>query len=111
LKLAKRHRLPRPIADFIPEHQGTLKMGFFLHKARQINPNIEERRFRYHGPSPRSKETGILMLADGCEAALRSLPPDTSEAEAKDTVRRSRMDNFEKADCLALKLSSWSRHS
>ena len=88
LKLAKRHRLPRPIADFIPEHQGTLKMGFFLHKARQINPNIEERRFRYHGPSPRSKETGILMLADGCEAALRSLPPDTSEAEAKDTVRR-----------------------
>ena len=88
LKLAKRHRLPRPIADFIPEHQGTLKMGFFLHKARQINPNIEERRFRYHGPSPRSKETGILMLADGCEAALRSLPPDTSDAEAKDTVRR-----------------------
>ena len=88
LKLAKRHRLPRPIADFIPEHQGTLKMGFFLHKARQINPNIEEKRFRYHGPSPRSKETGILMLADGCEAALRSLPPDTSEAEAKDTVRR-----------------------
>ena len=88
LKLAKRHRLPRPIADFIPEHQGTLKMGFFLHKARQINTNIEEKRFRYHGPSPRSKETGILMLADGCEAALRSLPPDTSEAEAKDTVRR-----------------------
>ena len=88
LKLAKRHRLPRPIADFIPEHQGTLKMGFFLHKARQIKPNIEEKRFRYHGPSPRSKETGILMLADGCEAALRSLPPDTSEAEAKDTVRR-----------------------
>ncbi len=88
LKLAKRHRLPRAIADFIPEHQGTLKMGYFLHKARQTNPDVEEGRFRYHGPSPRSKETGILMLADGCEAALRSLPPDTSEAEAKDTVRR-----------------------
>ena len=88
LKLAKRHRLPRPIADFIPEHQGTLKMGFFLHKARQRNPKVQERRFRYHGPSPRSKETGILMLADGCEAALRSLPPDTSDDEAKDTVRR-----------------------
>ena len=88
LKLAKRHRLPRPIADFIPEHQGTLKMGFFLHKARQRNPKVQERRFRYHGPSPRSKETGILMLADGCEAALRSLPPDTSDTEAKDTVRR-----------------------
>ena len=88
LKLAKRHRLPRPIADFIPEHQGTLKMGFFLHKAREQNPDVEERRFRYHGPAPRSKETAILMLADGCEAALRSLPPDTSEREARDTVRR-----------------------
>ena len=88
LKLAKRHRLPRPIADFIPEHQGTLKMGFFLHKARERNPDVEERRFRYHGPAPRSKETAILMLADGCEAALRSLPPDTSEREARDTVRR-----------------------
>ena len=88
LKLARRHRLPRPIADFIPEHQGTLKMGFFLHKARQTDPNVDEQRFRYKGPAPRSRETAILMLADGCEAALRSLPPETSDAEAKDTVRR-----------------------
>ena len=88
LKLARRHRLPRPIADFIPEHQGTLRMGYFLHQARQQNPNISEKRFRYHGPTPRSKETGIMMLADGCEAALRSLPPDTSDQEARDTVKR-----------------------
>ena len=88
LKLARRHRLPRPIADFIPEHQGTLKMGFFLHKARQADPNVDEQRFRYKGPAPQSRETAILMLADGCEAALRSLPPETSDAEAKDTVRR-----------------------
>ena len=38
LKLARRYRLPHPIADFIPEHQGTLKMGYFLHKAKEINP-------------------------------------------------------------------------
>ena len=88
LKLARRHRLPRPIADFIPEHQGTLRMGYFLHQARQRNPQISEKRFRYHGPTPRSKETGIMMLADGCEAALRSLPPDTSDQEARDTVKR-----------------------
>ena len=88
LRLAKRHRLPRPVADFIPEHQGTLKMGFFLHKARQTDPNIDEQLFRYKGPAPRSRETAILMLADGCEAALRSLPPETSDAQAKDTVRR-----------------------
>ena len=88
LKLARRYRLPRPLADFIPEHQGTLKMGYFLHNAREADPATPEERFRYKGPRPRSRETGILMLADGCEAALRSLPPDTSDADAKRTVRR-----------------------
>jgi len=88
LRLARRHRLPRPLADFIPEHQGTLKMGYFFHQARERDPSISEQRFRYRGPVPRSRETAILMLADGCEAALRSLPPDTSEAEARTMVRR-----------------------
>jgi putative nucleotidyltransferase with HDIG domain len=88
LKLARRHRLPRPIADFIPEHQGTLKMGYFLHEARERDPNVDESLFRYRGPAPRSRETAVLMLADGCEAALRSLPPDTSDDQARDTVRR-----------------------
>jgi putative nucleotidyltransferase with HDIG domain len=88
LKLARRYRLPRPLADFIPEHQGTLKMGYFLHQARERDPAVPESRFRYRGPRPRSRETAILMLADGCEAALRSLPPDTSESEARAMVRR-----------------------
>ena len=88
LKLARRHRLPRPIADFIPEHQGTLKMGYFLHEARARDPNVDESLFRYRGPAPRSRETAVLMLADGCEAALRSLPPDTSDDQARNTVRR-----------------------
>ncbi|MEB3156269.1 MAG: HDIG domain-containing protein [Cyanobacteriota bacterium] len=88
LKLARRHHLPRPLADFIPEHQGTLKMGYFLHQARERLPGVSEERFRYRGPNPRSRETAILMLADGCEAALRALPPDTSEARATTTVRR-----------------------
>ena len=88
LRLARRYHLPRPLADFIPEHQGTLKMGYFLHQARQRQPAVAEDDFRYRGPIPRSRETGILMLADGCEAALRALPPDTSEALATGTVRR-----------------------
>ena len=88
LKLARRHRLPRAIVDFIPEHQGTLKMGYFLHEARARDPNVDESLFRYRGPAPRSRETAVLMLADGCEAALRSLPPDTSDDQARDTVRR-----------------------
>ena len=88
LKLARRYRLPKPLADFIPEHQGTLKMGYFLHQARERDATTSEASFRYRGPTPRSRETGILMLADGCEAALRSLPPGTSEAEAKAMVQR-----------------------
>lgn len=88
LKLARRYRLPRPLADFIPEHQGTLKMGYFLHRARELDPSVSEERFRYRGPTPRSRETAILMLADGCEAALRSLPPDTTEDQARQMVRR-----------------------
>ena len=88
LKLARRYRLPRPLADFIPEHQGTLKMGYFLHQAREREPGVREKDFRYRGPIPRCRETAILMLADGCEAALRALPPDTSEARATTTVRR-----------------------
>jgi putative nucleotidyltransferase with HDIG domain len=88
LKLARRYRLPRPLADFIPEHQGTLKMGYFLHQARERDPAVPESVFRYQGPRPRSRETAILMLADGCEAALRSLPPGTSEQEARAMVRQ-----------------------
>jgi putative nucleotidyltransferase with HDIG domain len=88
LKLARRYRLPRPLADFIPEHQGRLKMGYFLHQARERDPSVREETFRYLGPIPRSRETAILMLADGCEAALRSLPPDTSEVQARAMVRR-----------------------
>ena len=88
LKLARRYRLPSAIADFIPEHQGTLKMGYFLHKARENDPSASEKRFRYKGPIPHSKETGILMLADGCEAALRSLDGSSSDSNACKTVRK-----------------------
>lgn len=88
LRLARRYHLPRPLSDFIPEHQGTLKMGYFLHQARELDPTVPESRFRYAGPIPRSRETAILMMADGCEAALRSLPPGTNETEAAAMVRR-----------------------
>ena len=46
-------------------------MGYFFQKAKEKNLDISEYYFRYKGPIPQSKETAILMLADGCEAALR----------------------------------------
>ena len=86
LKYARKNRLPKPIANFIPEHQGTLKMGYFFHKAKEKNIKINENDFRYNGPVPQSKETAILMLADGCEAALRAMNINASDKEALETI-------------------------
>jgi len=88
LKYARKNRLPKPIANFIPEHQGTLKMGYFFHKAKEKNININENDFRYNGPVPQSKETAILMLADGCEAALRAMNINASDKEALETISK-----------------------
>ena len=88
LNLAKKYRLPKPLACFIPEHQGTLRMGYFFHKAKEKDSNVSESIFRYKGPIPQSKETAILMLADGCEAALRAMKIDASEDEAITIISR-----------------------
>lgn len=89
LKLAKKYNLPQAIRDFIPEHQGTIQIAYFYHQAQQQNPEAEipKETFTYDGPVPQSRETGLLMLADACEAALRSLA-DTGEEEAFGMVRR-----------------------
>ncbi|WP_288260642.1 HDIG domain-containing metalloprotein [uncultured Prochlorococcus sp.] len=86
LKFARKNRLPKQIANFIPEHQGTLKMGYFFQKAKEKNIDINEYYFRYKGPIPQSKETAILMLADGCEAALRAMDINASDKEALETI-------------------------
>ena len=76
IKLAKEINLPEKIADFIPQHHGTRTLHFFLRKAQsQAKPGevIDEKDFRYPGPKPQFKEAAIMMLADSCEAAARSL--------------------------------------
>ena len=88
LKYARKNRLPHAIANFIPEHQGTLKMGYFFHKAKEKNIKINENDFRYNGPIPQSKETAILMLADGCEAALRAMNINASDNQALETISK-----------------------
>jgi putative nucleotidyltransferase with HDIG domain len=84
LVMARKYGLPKAIRDFIPEHQGTLLIAYFYHQAQQKaknDPNLTvlESDFRYDGPIPQSREAGIMMLADGCEAALRSLKEATPE--------------------------------
>ena len=76
LKLAKEIGLPKKISDFIPQHHGTRTLHFFLRKAQsQAAPNevVNEAEFRYPGPKPQFKESAVMMLADSCEAAARSL--------------------------------------
>jgi hypothetical protein len=77
LDMAKEEKLPKVILDFIKEHHGNSLMAFFYHKALEVDPSIQEQDYRYPGPSPRSKETAIVMLADASEAASRSLAEPT----------------------------------
>jgi cyclic-di-AMP phosphodiesterase PgpH len=107
LAIARKYRLPTEVQAFIPEHQGTMQIAYFYHQAQQIaktcdnqqnlaggcikeqsfaslipevySIQIDDRDFCYDGPIPQSKETAIVMLADSCEAALRSLKDATPE--------------------------------
>jgi putative nucleotidyltransferase with HDIG domain len=85
-RLAKEIGLPQRIADFIPQHHGTRTLHYFLRKAQaQAKPNetVDEADFRYPGPKPQFKEAAIMMLADSCEAAARSLTrPDPENIRA-----------------------------
>ncbi|MGZ3900464.1 MAG: HD family phosphohydrolase [Bacteroidia bacterium] len=76
IELAKQHGLPEQVIDFIRTHHGTTYVGYFLnlYKKEKVLNNVDENEFRYPGPIPFSKETAVLMMADGVEAASRSLP-------------------------------------
>ena len=77
IELARENKLPEVIVSMIPEHHGTKQIGFFYKKARESSDpalqKIDEKDFRYPGPKPRTREAGVLMLADSAEAAIRSL--------------------------------------
>ncbi len=81
-KLAKEMGLPQRIVDFIPQHHGTRTLHYFLKKAQaeaRTDEEISENDFRYPGPKPQFKEAAIMMIADSCEAAARSLSEPTPE--------------------------------
>ena len=75
VEMAEENNLPKIIRDFIPQHHGRNVMSFFYNKAIQGHDekdiNLED--YRYPGPSPQSKETAIVMLADTVEAATKTL--------------------------------------
>ncbi len=78
LELAKEYNLPQEVANFIPMHHGTTRVDYFYQKALDNGETeINEADFRYSGPRPNSKETGIVMLVESIEAGTRSIQNPT----------------------------------
>ena len=106
LVMARKYRLPKAVQAFIPEHQGDMKISYFYHQAKERQKKepslvVNDSDFTYAGPIPQSPETGITMLADSCEAALRSLTPEASIDDAYtmvDKILRARWRNRQLVD-------------
>jgi putative nucleotidyltransferase with HDIG domain len=98
IEMAREYGLPRVLHHFIAEHHGTTVVKFFHHAARELaarkhDREVPDTEFRYPGPKPRSKETAILMLCDGCEGAVRALMEPTP-GRIESTVHQVMMDRL-----------------
>lgn len=85
LKRASKAKLPKAICDFIAQHHGKGTTKYFYTMACKANPDgeVDPAPYTYPGPNPQSKETAIVMMADACEAATRSLKePDEATITA-----------------------------
>lgn len=82
-KIARQFKLPERIRDFILEHHGTTQVLYFynqaIDRAEGQKELVDKAWFTYPGPAPRSRETAIMMLADGCESATRSIQPTSRD--------------------------------
>ena len=84
LKIADDANLPKVIKDLIAQHHGKGITRYFYYKAREARPDqeVDKAPFTYPGPNPQTKEAAILMMADACEAATKSLSDHSEEAIA-----------------------------
>ncbi|MEJ2209398.1 MAG: HDIG domain-containing protein [Anaerolineae bacterium] len=105
LELAKKYHLPSAVRAFIPEHHGTgMTLAFYrmaVNEAGGDGHQVDEKDFSYAGPKPQSRETAITMLADSCEARVRSAEPSSlAEIEhiVADTIK-SRLDQGQLDEC------------
>lgn len=101
--LCRDYKLPQVIVDIIQQHHGTTLVSYFYKRATENEHGecVIEADFRYEGPTPQSKEAALVMLADACEAAVRSInKPNVNRIEA--TVRkiiRERLQDGQLDDC------------
>lgn len=105
LHLAQEYALPKVVSDFIPMHHGTSRVEYFyrmaLKDAEETGDKVDESSFRYPGPKPNTKETGILMICEAVEAAVRSIKqPDIFKIEAMiDKIIKGRIDDGQLNEC------------
>ncbi len=83
MEMARQYKLPKRVADAIPQHHGTRLVGYFFHKALQEQEGrsdmqqIDENHYRYAGPKPQSREVALVMIADAVEASSRAMQDPT----------------------------------
>ncbi|KEJ03034.1 phosphohydrolase [Clostridium botulinum A2B3 87] len=104
LELAKEYKIPKVIQDIIQQHHGTslVKYFYITMKNNSERPeDVNEEDFRYQGPIPKSKEAAIIMLADGVEAAVRSInePTKGKIEEMVNKIIKARLDEGQLDDC------------
>jgi len=105
LRLAEEYKLPTIVSNFIPMHHGTTRVEYFYRKAVEEaggdESNVNESQFRYPGPKPNTKETGILMICEAVEAAVKSLKnPDIMKIDAMiDKIIKTRIDDGQLDEC------------
>ena len=101
LVLADEYGLPNIVKDFIETHHAKNRMEFFYKKALENDSKVDENEFRYPGPKPSSKETGIVMLAEAIEAQANSLKNPTLEKFETmiDKAIRSRLEDGQLDEC------------
>ncbi|MBL4586644.1 MAG: HDIG domain-containing protein, partial [Flavobacteriales bacterium] len=85
IEMAKENNLPEQLIDFIRTHHGTSTVQYFYRNYLQSFPEdeLDKEHFSYPGPKPFTKEMAVLMMADGVEAASRSLKEYTTESVGK----------------------------
>lgn len=94
IELARKERLPEAIVRFIPEHHGTRLVSYFYRRAAEVRPDVSPDAFRYPGPKPQSRETALVMIADACEATVRSMS-DRSTERIREVVERTIRERIE----------------
>jgi len=100
-QLLEKHKMPKEIVDIAYQHHGTSTLKFFLHKAKEVGDEVDEKLFSYPGPKPQTKEAAVISIADSVEAAVRSMKQPNSEKIQKlvYSIVQSRVQEHQFDEC------------